>query len=114
VEFNYIYAIDNPTLCLTEHGTVIIDRVDPVWPTGGLRVKTFATRPAKNEAHPGYEPKRGQSLADVGYPVGHVQVVKAKCAKTIDAAKELGATLLGIEPVKPSDASASTDGFLVR
>src|SRR5438067_1185669 len=61
------YAFDDATVCLTRRGSVTVQRVDVVRPTGGLRVVRFAVRPSRQGRIYNYVSDFHQRLADVGY-----------------------------------------------
>jgi hypothetical protein len=112
---NTTYAFDDASLCLTNRGSVTVERVEVAAPTGGLRVQTFAVRPAGTGETFNYLSDARQRLTDVGYRVdGPIRVDRA-CPADPTAIPAPGeeVDLLGVEVVKPSDATATGNGFVV-
>lgn len=108
------YAFDDAAVCLTRHGSVVVERVEVVRPTGGLRVAAFAFRPAQQGHIYNYVSDPHQRLADVGYRTDGRMVVDRKCRTGgRPTGPGEGSVLLGVEVVKPHDATATGGGFLI-
>jgi hypothetical protein len=109
------YAFDDATLCLTERGAVTIEKVEVAEPTGGLRVQMFSIRPARQGQQFNYLSDPRQRLAEVGYPTKGPMIVDRKCPKdtTKTPGGDEGASLLAVELVKPANATATGNGFVV-
>jgi hypothetical protein len=106
------YAVDDATVCLTGPGAVVVDRIQIVRPTGGMRVARFALRPVRGGPTYNYIDDRHQRLVDVGYPGTGPMVADRPCAPDHrPPAHGEGATLVGVELVKPGDATATGSGF---
>lgn len=103
------YAFDDATLCLTGPGAVTVEKVELVAPTGGLRLGTFSVLPAKEGKVSNYVGDPRQRLGEVGFPDRGPMTVDRVCPSDSDG----GVFLLGVEVVKPADATATGSGLVV-
>ncbi|WP_091381310.1 hypothetical protein [Actinokineospora alba] len=103
------YSFDDATLCLVGPGSVTIEKVEIVAPTGGLRLGTFSVLPSKGGKVSNYISDPRQRLDEVGFPTQGPMTVDRVCPPASDG----GVFLLGVEVTKPADATASGSGFVV-
>jgi hypothetical protein len=113
---NMPYAFDDATLCLTSPGSVTVENVEIVRPTGGMRLGMFALRPGRTGDLMNYIADPRQRLTAVGYRTQGPRVVDRvgpELSQTKPPGPGYGVTLLGVELVKAADTTATASGFVV-
>lgn len=110
------YTNGDLILCLTKPGNVVIIRVDQIDVQGGLRIDDFAVIPnAMEHGGPGVGdnniPVAGQVTKS--HPAVLTQACQASARRSTPSASPRSVALL-LQYGKPSDATASDSGIVIR
>lgn len=108
------YSFGAVILCLKDRGSVTIDRIDVVQPTGGIRVKNFAARANPMEYNSDSYGAGNETLSVAGFPLSRPVTIDKKCAGDDKVTDETGSFELGFEFTKADDVTAQTNGLRLQ